>query len=141
MANDGAVVWLSKPPKQSGWSRIQPMTRRAALAWLASYDVWVEKWNRHEADPTLKHSPEWPDADFIFGGWPRSSVAFVPIGVTPEQAGVIRMRDFHPFHPGWSFKRHLSRPDDILWGGWFVFGSARGGSHDITEPLPLRASL
>jgi hypothetical protein len=70
--------------------RFQPMTVADARRWIASYNAWVEVWNKHELSHDLPLSPEWAEAASVghFGPLPRSCLMFHPRGGT--QSGVIR---------------------------------------------------
>jgi hypothetical protein len=41
------------------------MTMADAERWIASYNSWVEIWNRHERSRDLPLSPEWLEADYL----------------------------------------------------------------------------
>jgi hypothetical protein len=111
------------PPPPARY-QAEPMTVADAKHWIASYNAWVEVWNRHERDRDLPLSPEWSDAYLLGGAIPASVLAFKPrTGQSHEHLllngwGFIRLRKWRPFHRGWSYCRTQADPANIVWACW-----------------------
>ena len=108
---------IALPPPYPKW-KFRPMRRREAEAWLERYNAWVDVWNRHETDLALPLSPDWPEAVSVFApGLPESALVFRP---RDGQAGlgVIRLKNWRPYAPGWSFCRMPASAERIVWAGW-----------------------
>jgi hypothetical protein len=119
-----AQAWYPMPPKsfkRSGLCTIHPMSLSDAEYWVASYDKWVDLWNKHERSRDLPLSPDWPEADTtaaaMFG---RGVLMFSPrTCVWPGEKAVIKA-DFSIYHKGWSFCRNHLPIERIKWAGWLV---------------------
>jgi hypothetical protein len=106
------------------------MSHADAEYWAASYNRWVDVWNRFEraedakwrrGEPSSLDMPEWPDAAEIaggIGGVPRSVVMFHPRRWDWPHTGMIRVAGFRTYHAGSSFCRNHLDLTKIVWAGW-----------------------
>lgn len=126
-------ILLPEPPlgvSRARWS-IEKMTLLEATRWIKLYNEWVDRWNFAEANSGVPLSPGWSDAAFVYGPklhLPRSTLGFEPHG--EDRMGVIRFRNWLPFHEGWSFARQVVRVDKIIWAGWLQPNQGQGGRNN-----------
>ena len=127
-------TFLPRPPRNAVrlGREVFSMSEQAARAWLASYDEWVDLWNKHERDINLPLSPEWEDAEKISQFRIRSALLFR--AREKEVYGFIRMEGFRDFGNELSCLRKKSKPDVIVWGAWSRYH--RDNVAPFVEPIP-----
>lgn len=108
---------IPRPPRKFKGYYI-PMTWAEAERWIASYNTWVEVWNRHETYRTLPIGPEWAEGRTVanLGVYPQSCLAFIDRAT--DRRCLMRFRKFRPYHPGWSTLRNPADIDNLVWAGW-----------------------
>src|SRR5262245_30634952 len=111
-------IFLPLPPASFRRKRdgFRPMTEAEAVRWIASYNAWVTIWNKHEGSRDLPLSPPWPEADLVVFLSSLAVLAFAPKD-GPYRLGMMRLRRWKHYEPGWSICRQTADAERVVWAG------------------------